>query len=264
MGSGDPCPGSTAAVVGTGIRQRVSRPDLRSSRRRGHPPYRRTIPGQFFADEIARPLGLEFWIGLPADHKGRVAPIIATDPPTDPEARALLAKYMGPDSLIGRALSLNGALALPADFNTPEVHAAELPAANGVTTARSLSRLYAGLVGTVAGGPPGPLLTTSQMAAARTTQTSGPDRVLSFFPGVDVQMTFGLGFMTSSPYCPLGGAGSFGHAGAGGSLGFADPENGLAFGYVMNRMMQAPTGDPRTKGLIEACYNAVDAPIAYL
>jgi len=220
--------------------------------------------GQFFADEIARPLGLEFWIGLPADQEGRVAPIIASDPPTDPEVRALLAKYMGPDSLSGRALSLNGAFGFPADFNTPEVHAAELPAANGVTTARSLSRMYAGLVGTVSGGPPGPLLTTSQVEAARTTQTSGPDRVISSLPGVDVESTFGLGFMTSSPFCPFGGAKSFGHVGAGGSLGFADPDNGLAFGYVMNRMMQSPRGDPRTKGLIQASYDAVGAPVAYL
>ena len=221
-------------------------------------------PGRFFAEEIAGPLGLEFWIGLPAAEEGRVAPIIASPPPTDPEVLAVMAKYAGPDSLLGRALSLNGALALPAAYNTPEVRAGELPAANGVTTARSLSRMYAGLIGTVEGGPPAPLLTSAQIDAARTTQTSGFDQVISFMPGVERPTSFGLGFMTSSEFSPFGGAGSFGHTGAGGSVGFADPENSLGFGYVMNQMMQNPTGDPRTKGLIQASYDAIGAPVAFL
>ncbi len=220
--------------------------------------------GQFFADEIAGPLGLDFWIGLPAEHEVRVAPIIAGAPPTDPEILAVMAKYAGPDSLMGRALSLNGALALPADYNTPEVHAAEIPAAAGITTARSLSRMYAGLIGIVENGPSAALLTNAQIDAARTLQTSGADRIISFMPGVEVGTTFGLGFMISSAFSPYGGAKSFGHTGAGGAVGFADPENGLGFGYVMNQMMQSPMGDPRTKGLIQASYDAIGAPVVFL
>ena len=60
-----------------------------------------------------------------------------------------------------------------------------------------------------------------------------------------IETTIGLGFWTSSPFAPYGGAKAFGHAGAGGSLGFADPENGIGFGYVMSKMQQSLTGDAR-------------------
>jgi CubicO group peptidase (beta-lactamase class C family) len=63
--------------------------------------------------------------------------------------------------------------------------------------------------------------------------------------------------MTSSPFSPFGGAGSFGHPGAGGSVGFADPENGIGFGYVMNRMLTNLAGDPRSRGLVTAVYEAI-------
>jgi CubicO group peptidase (beta-lactamase class C family) len=91
---------------------------------------------------------------------------------------------------------------------------------------------------------------------ARTRQTEGADQVLSF-PGLAFETAFGLGFWTASPMAPFGGsAGAFGHSGAGGSVGFADPEQGVAVGYVMNRMMQNVAGDPRSQGLIQASYQA--------
>jgi CubicO group peptidase (beta-lactamase class C family) len=71
------------------------------------------------------------------------------------------------------------------------------------------------------------------------------------------ETTFGLGFFTASAFAPYGAAGSFGHSGAGGSVGFADPENQLGFGYVMNAMAQNLSGDPRTRGLIQAAYDAI-------
>ena len=142
-------------------------------------------------------------------------------------------------------------------------HAAEIPAANGITNARSLARFYAALVGGVDGGPDEALLTTEQLDAARTCQTDGPDQVLSF-PGIELPTTIGLGFWTSSVFAPYGGAHAFGHSGAGGSVGFADPEARLAGGYVMNRMLQGLAGDPRSRGLIQASYEAVGAPIAFV
>jgi len=217
--------------------------------------------GQFFHDEIAAPLGLEFWIGLPESEEPRVAPLlggIAQDPAElSEEARALYEQFMGPESLLGRALTLNGAFA-QSNWDSREVHAAEIGAANGITNARSLSRMYAGLAGPLEGADASPLYTREQMDAARTTQTSGADKCLFF------ETTFGLGYMTSSPFSPYGGAGSFGHAGAGGSVGFADPDNQIAVGYVMNKMMQNLSGDPRTRGLIQASYEAVGAPIAFV
>ncbi len=89
------------------------------------------------------------------------------------------------------------------------------------------------------------------MAKASELQTSGPDKCLMF------ETTFGLGFFTSSLFAPYGGARSFGHTGAGGSVGFTDPEHGIGFGYVMNKMMQGLNGDPRSAGLIGAVYDAI-------
>jgi CubicO group peptidase (beta-lactamase class C family) len=89
------------------------------------------------------------------------------------------------------------------------------------------------------------------VAAASTTQTSGADACLVF------DTTFGLGYMTASPFSPYGSESSFGHAGAGGSVGFADPENGLGVGYVMNRMLANLSGDPRSQGLVRAVYDSI-------
>ncbi len=215
--------------------------------------------GTFFAEEIAEPLGIEFWIGLPEREEHRVSPIIGSLVPEgaaeNEQLRALLEQFIGPDTLLGRALTLNGAF--DADgWNDRAVHAAEIGAANGITNARSLSRFYAGLIGTLPDAPA--ILTPEQVDAARTTQTEGNDRILFF------ETKFGLGFFIASPFAPYGGAGAFGHSGAGGSMGFADPDNGIAGGYVMNRMAQNLAGDPRTRGLVRASYEAVGAPIAFV
>jgi CubicO group peptidase (beta-lactamase class C family) len=221
----------------------------------------RTV-GELLRDEIATPLGLDAWIGLPEEHEPRVEPLEGGLTPEvpgdiDPALRALLEQFLGPDTMLGRALSCHGALTGGTGnlFNTRSVHAAELPAANGVCDARSLSRLYAALVGDVEADERFPagrrILDPATVATASTRQTSGKDLVLFF------ETTFGLGFMTSSPFAPYGGARSFGHAGAGGSVGFADPEHALGFGYVMNRMLANLSGDPRTRSLIRAAYDAI-------
>ncbi len=221
--------------------------------------------GQFFRDEFATPLGLEFWIGLPDDQQHRVAPLVqwgesASDTPPDPAMAALIAQFMGPDTLLGKALGAPSFVFTEAEggFNNPAIRAAEIPAANGVTNARSLARFYAGLTGTVEGGPSEPILGEAQVAAARERQTSGPDKCLMF------ETTFGLGFFTSSVFAPYGGAQSFGHTGAGGSVGFTDPEHGIGFGYVMNKMMQGLNGDPRSGGLIKALYDAIGVEPAFV
>jgi CubicO group peptidase (beta-lactamase class C family) len=217
--------------------------------------------GTFFAEEIAQPLGLEFWIGLPESEEHRVAPLIGSvlpeGEPANEELRALLEEFTGPNSLLGRALNLNGAFNMDC-WNDRAVHAAEIGAANGITNARSLSRFYAGLVGSLPDAPAAPLLTPAQIDAARERQTEGSDRCLFF------ETSFGLGFFTASEFAPYGGAGSFGHSGAGGSMGFADPGNKIAAGYVMNRMSQNLSGDPRTRGLVQASYDAVGAPIVFV
>ena len=218
--------------------------------------------GELLARELAGPLGLDAFIGLPVDRQERVEPIVGNLAPTqaDPALKALLEQFLGPDTTLGKALSCHGALAEPGVFNRPELRAAELPAANGICDARSLSRLYAALVGDVHADERFPagsrVLDPETVAAASTRQTSGNDQVLF------IESTFGLGFMTSSPFSPYGGAASFGHAGAGGSLGFADPEHGIAAGYVMSKMQQSLTGDSRSSALVKATYAAAGvAPV---
>lgn len=209
--------------------------------------------GRFFQDEVATPLGLDFWIGLPPEEAHRVAPLVVIDiPRDDPGMREVLDQFIGPDSMLGRALFAGGAFAEHefGTFNLPEVHAAEIPAANAICDARSLARMYAALVGEVDGVR---LLTPEQVKVATEQQTQGVDQVLL---GLDLQ--YGLGFMVPSPMLVLGGDSSFGHYGAGGSVGFADPDAEIGFGYVMNKMFLGLAGDPRTAGIINAVYRALD------
>ena len=202
--------------------------------------------GQFLRDEIADPLGLDLWIGLPAEHESRVAPLLNAPPATDPAQIQQMMAVMGPGTLGGRALSMDGAFLLAGEeenaFNTRAVHASEMPAANGITTAASLARMYAASIGEVDGVR---LFGDDTLASARAEQSRGADACLV------VNTRFGLGFMLNDDEIPLLGDGSFGHAGAGGSLGFADPESGVAFGYVMNQMGAGLLIDERPARLIE-------------
>jgi CubicO group peptidase (beta-lactamase class C family) len=216
--------------------------------------------GQVFADEIAGPLGLEFWIGLPEEQHVRVAPLVTWARPADPDMAALMDQFMGPDTMLGKALGAPSHVFTTEDgvWNRPELWEAEIPAANGITNARSLARFYAALTGTVEGGPAEPLLTPEQAGKASERQTQGPDQVLM------LETSFGLGFFTASEMARYGGPASFGHTGAGGSMGFTDPEHGIGFGYVMNRMLAGLTGDPRSAGLIQAVYGAIGVTPTYV
>jgi CubicO group peptidase (beta-lactamase class C family) len=218
--------------------------------------------GTYFAEEIAQPLGLEFWIGLPEAQEHRVSPIVGG---LLPEGGSAEAEGMPSDfdsTLLARALNAGGAFSERGWMNQPAWHAAEVPAANGITNATSLSRLYAGLIGTVEGGPAESILTRAQVDQARQVRTFGADQVFLSL-GFPMEQHIGQGFWISSPFAPFGGEGSFGHTGAGGSYGFADPENELAVGYVMNLMQSGMLGDPRARRLIKACYAAVGATPKY-
>jgi CubicO group peptidase (beta-lactamase class C family) len=89
------------------------------------------------------------------------------------------------------------------------------------------------------------------MTNASTQRTDGPDVVI-----LNLDLQFGLGFFVPSTLLQLGGPRSFGHFGMGGSAGWADPEAGLAFGYVMNKMELGLAGDLRSFSLVNACYDA--------
>ncbi len=201
--------------------------------------------GQYFAEEIAGPLGLDFWIGLPESEEPRVSRLEAAPPPTDPEALAMMMQIAGPGTMGFNALFMSGVmLAGPADaFNSRAVHATEMPAANGITTARSLARMYAATVGVVDGVR---LIDDATMRTVRAEAVNGPDACLV------VPSRFGMGFMLDGELTPMLSATSFGHAGAGGSLGYADPDAAVGYGYVMNQMAGGIAGDPRTVALNDA------------
>ena len=217
--------------------------------------------GTYFREEVADPLGLDAWIGLPEAEEPRVAQLVGwgsgtdgaliDDSEFDEATRASLAQIMGPDSLLGRALSAPGGALSGNVWNQRAVRAAEIPAASGVADARSVARLYASCIGEVDGVR---LLTEAQLKQATTQLTSGPNVVLM---GLDIQ--FGLGFMLRSSIMTLGGENSFGHFGAGGSMGWADPDAEFAFGYVMNKMQMGLAGDTRTLNLVNACYDGAVA-----
>jgi CubicO group peptidase (beta-lactamase class C family) len=209
---------------------------------------------QTLTDEVSGPLGLDVWIGLPEAEESRVSRLIpAALPVLDDATAARLPKEMvsrmkamgDPSSISYRALNVTTP---PFNFNSRAVHAGELPAGNAIATARALAKLYAATIGEIDGIR---LLEPETVADATREQSSGPDEVLI------VGTRFGSGFFLPSAFAPLFGPSSFGHAGAGGSLAFADPDNGLAFAYVMNQMQQNLSNDPRTATLIEAVRSAV-------
>jgi CubicO group peptidase (beta-lactamase class C family) len=133
-------------------------------------------------------------------------------------------------------------------WKRPEILAAEMPSSNGVADARSLARLYAAVIGLVDGVR---LLAPATLSAACIPHSEGPDRVIL------VPSRFGAGFGLPPFLSPACGARAFGHAGAGGSLAFADPDAEIGFGYVMNEMRFEPHGDPRATSLVEAVYRSL-------
>ncbi|MFD7066208.1 serine hydrolase domain-containing protein [Streptomyces sp. NPDC059913] len=215
----------------------------------------RTV-GRWIAEEIARPLGLDFWFGLPADETHRVGRIGPVEPPAATGTsdggvlrmrpkRSVTEAYRDPESLTRRAF---GAIDPLPDENDPGYRAAELPASNGISTARALARAYAAMIGPVDGHR---LFAPATLTLARTEESAGPDRVLV------VSTRFGLGYMLHGPAAPLLAPGSFGHPGRGGSLGFADPESGIALGYVTNGLQKGVTADPRAQALVRAVRSAL-------
>jgi CubicO group peptidase (beta-lactamase class C family) len=211
--------------------------------------------GAYFREAVGDPLGLDFWIGLPESEEPRVAMLVGNltggleSANLDADARAAIAALIGPDSVMGKALSGGGAFAGEGIWNTRAVHAAEVPAAAGVSDARSIARMYAACVGEVDGIR---LLTPERVKTATVQQTEGPNTVLM---GLDIQ--FGLGFFLPSTIVQLGGPHSFGHFGAGGSVGWADPDAEFGFGYVMSKMEMGLAGDQRSTRLVNACYESV-------
>lgn len=222
--------------------------------------------GTFFADEVAAPLGLSAWIGLPEEQEHRVARIENAAPFSVEELIAGMIKVTGldadtvtawvkavwgPDSVQARAGELGGALTTPDYFTTRAWRAAEFPAANMLADARSLARMYAATVSCVDGVRLLDPSTVERMTVVQTDRTP----MYGLPPGLNIpadrSFYMSLGFWRACPPMPMVGPGSFGHPGSGGSIAFADPDAGVGFGYVTNLWNFRPD-DPRAQNLAKA------------
>lgn len=208
--------------------------------------------GRVVREEIAGPLGVDFEIGFGPELDPRVAPLVQgpVHAPEDGPAFDLFGEIAkNPEGLLAKAFNNPPILQGP---NTREWRAAEIPAANGHTSAWSLARIYTALAsgGSLDGTR---VLSAEAIDRAREQQVNGPDRVLPF------QTRLALGFFLATELEPVGpNPRAFGHGGAGGSYGMADPEARLACGYVMNRMhMGAWLVDPRPRRLLAAAYECL-------
>ena len=207
---------------------------------------RRTDPqgrslGRFFAEEIAGPLDADFHVGLGPEHDPRVAHVIA---PPNP----LSAEGLDPRSIPVRTV---GNPRLSADFSaTTGWRRAEIPAAGGHGNARSVARVH---TATANGG---------EAFGQRIISPEGLDRIFDEqIDGTDLvlqtPMRIGMGFGLKSEMMPLPNERFCFWGGWGGSLAIIDAENHISFSYVMNKMNETTTGDPRGAGALFALYGAL-------
>jgi CubicO group peptidase (beta-lactamase class C family) len=215
--------------------------------------------GQFFRENVAQPLDADFQIGLPDKDHARTSTLhgrlIGGDPKASgskiPEPlKAFMRDMADPTTMTGGAF--NNPRIPPDAVNSAEWRRAEIPAANGHGTARSLARIYGALAcgGEVDGVR---ILDGKSIDRAIEVQAEGPDAVLGGMP-----MRFGLGFMLRSPIMPLSPSPrAFGHPGAGGSIGMADPDAGVGFGYTPNKMQMGLVGGAGAFAMLKAFFEAL-------
>lgn len=212
--------------------------------------------GQYLREQIAGPLGAEAYIGVPAALDARVARVTRPlgEPTPEGEVDLTAVWKREPESL--SALAFNNPPPQPGAAQTREWRAAELPSSNGHASALGLARIYAAAGGSAPRDQPADSTLFSAACRERCTQElrMGADLVLR------IRTRFGPGLMLSQPE----GSGrfgpnprSFGHPGMGGSLGFADPDARIGFGYVMNRAGAGILIDERPRRLIDAVYGCI-------
>jgi CubicO group peptidase (beta-lactamase class C family) len=209
--------------------------------------------GRFFAEEVADPLALDIWIGLPPDLEPRVsqlayAPDWGSADGWDPEE-------IDRDELLGRVL--NNPPLFPAGripWNAPAWHRSEIPGAGAIATARSIARLYGCLA---LGGE----LDGVRLLSAGTLERGRRALSRRWDPLARAHQAFAFGFEVQTTLSPLGPApDAFGHRGAGGSVHCAWPSLGAGLSYAMNLMRDAPDVDPRGKALLDVAHACLLAP----
>jgi len=216
--------------------------------------------GSFFAEEVAAPLGLDMWIGLPPSELGRVAAFLAPAPPgpDEPIGRMTMLAMTDPTSIPALMMGNNGGYLVPGEWDSPAALTAELPSSGGVGNARALAGMYRAIVHERQIGrftlEPEDL---ARMGAVQSAVTEDP---VLFSPG---RWAFGFHKGAATPRSVQPPArvilseAAFGHTGFGGSIGFAEPDADMSFAYVMNQMKGdlglAATG----QSLVDAVYRAL-------
>ena len=207
--------------------------------------------GTFFREAVAEPLGVDFWIGLPEELEDRVAPVIPTlrqkgDPLTSFELAVVSDRASVSALAIANVAGMNP--------NSRAAHAAEIGGGGGITNGRGLAGMYTPLA----------------LGGGDLVDRDGLDRMRRVSSAVNRDATlcigtrFAMGFMVSMDNrarpdtdSAIIGEHAFGHVGAGGSIGFADPSCGLGFGYSMNRMGKGILLNDRGQSLVDATYRVL-------
>lgn len=219
--------------------------------------------GTFFREEVAEPLGLDFWIGLPEEHEKRTARMLPAPFPTESDPVSNFMERMN-DAASIQFLSLinSGNYMMPdADgilgFDNRAAHKAEIGGAGGITNARGLAGMYAPLA--CGGSLNGVKLVDKDTLARMAAVAAATNRDHTLL--LPTRYTLGYWKSTDNRRGVPGNQDSaivseeaFGHPGAGGSLGFADPVEKMSFGYSMNQMGQGIMLNPRGQSLVDAAY----------
>lgn len=216
-------------------------------------PQQRSL-GQFFQDEIATPLGLDLYVGLPESVPNSKLAMLAS-----PSPLAMLFGYpvrmtieaLNPRSNIYRALVVNPGNAIIQDEQRIYSRNLEVPSGGGVGTARAIARAYSAFA------TDGQELQLRPQTLQALSASAIPAAHGFYDECLKGEVRFLLGFMKPSPGWSFGSESSFGAPGAGGSLGFADPKAGIGYAYVTSQMGTTLTGDPRDIELRNAIYAIV-------
>jgi CubicO group peptidase (beta-lactamase class C family) len=206
---------------------------------------------EYWRENFADPLGLDFWIGLPEKENARVATIYAARSGKAPEPAQFYRDLVTPGTLARKTFTSPYGLNVISKMNDPDIRAQPNVSFGGIGSASALAKFYSMLAN---GGRLNGETFFSQQTLARmtTTLSDGCDRVFQ------IPTAFSAGFMKDSRdaarkmFGPS--ATSFGHPGAGGSHAFADPENKIAFAYVMNQMEQSVLPNEKSLRLVDAIY----------